>query len=104
MNLIDETDPRLFVQDNRHLEQRREEIAKDARESIHAFHVGQIKPQPVEDIILELRQSLDRLMTNEKTRLKLQSLKELCVSLYGEIPKVISDSGLSKLNLWQPFF
>lgn len=66
MKPIDETDSKLCTQHlddelrNRHLEQRHEEIAKDARESIHAFHAGQIKPQPVEDIILELRQSFDR--------------------------------------------
>lgn len=42
----------------REIERRREEIARDAKESIAAFHAGELKPQPVEDIILELRSSL----------------------------------------------
>jgi len=42
----------------REIERRREEIARDAQKSIAAFHAGQLKPQPVEDIILELRSSL----------------------------------------------
>ena len=36
---------------------RREEIARDANKSIAAFHAGELKAQPVEDIIAELRQS-----------------------------------------------
>ena len=44
---------------HRHIENRRREIAKDARESIAAFHSGALKPQPVEEIIAELHQSLD---------------------------------------------
>jgi hypothetical protein len=43
---------------SRHIENRRREIAKDAQESIAAFHVGKLKPQPVNEIITELRQSL----------------------------------------------
>lgn len=42
----------------REIERRREEIARDAKKSIAAFHAGELKPQPVEDIILELRCSL----------------------------------------------
>ncbi|MBD2775267.1 hypothetical protein [Iningainema tapete] len=41
----------------RHIESRREEIALDAREAIAAFHAGKLKPQPVEEIISELRRS-----------------------------------------------
>jgi hypothetical protein len=44
---------------NRHIEMRRREIARDAREAIAAFHAGKLKPQPVQEIIMELRQSLN---------------------------------------------
>jgi hypothetical protein len=44
---------------SRHIENRRREIAKDAQESITAFHAGKLKPQPVNEIITELRQSLN---------------------------------------------
>jgi len=43
----------------RHIESRREEIARDARVAIASFHAGQLKAQPVEEIILELRQLID---------------------------------------------
>jgi hypothetical protein len=42
---------------SRHRESRREEIARDAREAIAAFHAGKLKPQSVKEIILELRQA-----------------------------------------------
>jgi hypothetical protein len=44
---------------HRHIEQRREEMARDAEESLQLFREGQLKPQPVEGIIAELRQSLE---------------------------------------------
>lgn len=44
---------------HRHIEQRREEIARDAKESLQLFRAGKLKPQPVEEIISELRQSLN---------------------------------------------
>jgi hypothetical protein len=37
---------------------RREEIARDADNSIAAFHAGELKTSRIEDIIAELRQSL----------------------------------------------
>lgn len=43
---------------NRHIESRREEIAKDAQEAIAAFYAGKLKSQPVEEILTELRQML----------------------------------------------
>jgi hypothetical protein len=49
----------LDIVHRRHIESRRQEIAQDAREAIAAFHAGKLKPQPVEEIIAELRQSLD---------------------------------------------
>lgn len=42
----------------RHIESHRAEIAKDAQEAIAAFHQGRLKPQPIEEILTELRQSL----------------------------------------------
>ena len=44
---------------HRHIEQRRDEIARDAKESLQQFREGKLKPQPVEEIITELRQSLN---------------------------------------------
>ncbi len=44
---------------SRHIESRRQEIAKDAQKSISAFHTGQLKAQPAAEIITELRQSLN---------------------------------------------
>lgn len=44
---------------NRHIEDRRREIGKDAQESIAAFHAGVLRPQPLEVIIDDLRKSLD---------------------------------------------
>ncbi len=43
---------------SRHFENRRREIARDAQESIAAFHAGKLKPQPVNEIITELRYTL----------------------------------------------
>lgn len=43
----------------REIERRREEIAQDAQKSIAAFHAGELKPQPMQDIIFELRSSLN---------------------------------------------
>lgn len=50
---------RLDIIRKREIERRREEIARDAKKSIAAFHAGELKPQPVQDIILELRSLLD---------------------------------------------
>jgi hypothetical protein len=44
---------------SRHIEKRRKEIAKDAQVSIAAFNAGKLKTQPVNEIITELRQSLN---------------------------------------------
>lgn len=37
------------------MEKRRKEIAADAKKSIAAFHAGELKPQPLHEIITELR-------------------------------------------------
>ncbi|MCL4267202.1 MAG: hypothetical protein KJ069_28745 [Anaerolineae bacterium] len=43
---------------NRHVERRRQEIARDAQESLLAYRQGQLRPQPLAEIIRELRQEL----------------------------------------------
>ena len=43
---------------NQIIEASREEIAKNAKEAISAFHRGKLKPQPLEDIISELQETL----------------------------------------------
>jgi hypothetical protein len=45
---------------SRHIESRRREIARDAQESITAFRAGKLKPQPVAEVITELRKSLEQ--------------------------------------------
>jgi len=40
-------------------EARRREIARDAQKSLAAFRSGQLKPQSVQAVITELRQSLE---------------------------------------------
>ena len=42
----------------RQLDERRQDIAASARESIEAFRAGQLKAQPAEQVIAELRASL----------------------------------------------
>jgi hypothetical protein len=48
----------LEIVKNQMIEARREEIAQDAKKAIAAFHRGEIKPQPIEDIISELQATL----------------------------------------------
>ena len=43
----------------RHIEAQRAEIAHDAQESLALFRSGQLRPQPAETILAELRQALD---------------------------------------------
>jgi hypothetical protein len=44
---------------HRLIEARRNEIAQNAKEAIAAFHNGELRPQPVDDIIAELRETLE---------------------------------------------
>ncbi|MFZ1640633.1 MAG: hypothetical protein WAV07_04185 [Candidatus Contendobacter sp.] len=56
MELPDEQQEMLLdIIQHRRLETWRKEIAEMARESIAAFHAGELKPQPVGDIIEKLR-------------------------------------------------
>jgi hypothetical protein len=48
----------LEIVKNQKIEAQREEIAKDAKEAIAAFHRGDLKPQPIENIISELQATL----------------------------------------------
>ncbi|MCY6492401.1 hypothetical protein [Leptolyngbya sp. GGD] len=56
---LDQQEMLIEILQNRHIEQRREEIARDAKESLQLFREGKLKPQPVEEIIADLRQSLE---------------------------------------------
>ncbi len=44
---------------HRRIEERRKEIAKDARESLAAFRAGKLKSQPMQNIIRQLHESLN---------------------------------------------
>ncbi len=49
----------LEIVKNQMIEARRDEIAQDAKEAIKAFHSGNLKSQPLKDIISELQASLN---------------------------------------------
>jgi len=55
---IDQREMLLEIVKNQMIEAQREEIAKDAKEAIAAFHRGDLKPQPIENIIAELQAAL----------------------------------------------
>ncbi|NUN64157.1 hypothetical protein HCU40_05175 [Pseudanabaena biceps] len=55
---IEQREMLLEIIKNQMIEARREEIAQDTKESISAFHRGELKPQPIEDIISELQATL----------------------------------------------
>ena len=48
----------LEIIKNQMIESRREEIAEDAKKAILAFHQGELKPQSMESIFVELQASL----------------------------------------------
>lgn len=49
----------LNILQHRLIDARRQEIARDAKVSITAFHEGKFKPQPFEEILTKLRDNLD---------------------------------------------
>lgn len=55
---IEQREMLLEIVKNQMIEAQREEIAKDAKEAIAAFHSGDLKPQPIENIIAELQATL----------------------------------------------
>ena len=48
----------LEIVENQMIEARWEEIAQHAKEAIAAFHRGELKPQPIQEIISELQATL----------------------------------------------
>jgi hypothetical protein len=54
----DQQEMLIEIIQNRLVETRRQEIAEDAKESIAAFHQGNLKPQSIEAIVAELRETL----------------------------------------------
>jgi hypothetical protein len=56
---LDQQELLIEILRQRHIEASRNEIAKDAQESIAAFKAGKLKPQSAESIIAELRLSLE---------------------------------------------
>lgn len=54
----DQQDMLVDIVQHRRIEARRKDIAKAASESLALFHSGQLKPQPVEDIVEKLRYGL----------------------------------------------
>jgi hypothetical protein len=55
---IEQQEMLIDILQRRRIEQRRAEIATAAKEAIADFHAGKLKPQPLDEIIHELRQSL----------------------------------------------
>lgn len=55
---IEQREMLLEIVKNQMIEARQEEIAQDAKEAIAAFHRGELKPQPIEEIISELQATL----------------------------------------------
>ena len=55
---IEQREMLLEIVKNQMIEARREEIAQDAKEAIAAFHRGELKSQPIEEIISELQATL----------------------------------------------
>ena len=56
---LEQQDMLIEIWYKRRIETRRQEIAKDAQDSLAAFRAGQYKSQPITKIIAELRHSLD---------------------------------------------
>jgi hypothetical protein len=49
----------LDIVRHRHIEQRRDEIAQDAQRSIEEFQSGQYQPMAIEQVLTDLRVSLE---------------------------------------------
>lgn len=56
---IDQQQMLIKILQSRNIESRREEIARDAQKSLADFKAGKLKAQSVDEIVAELRQSLD---------------------------------------------
>ncbi len=56
---LDQQELLIEIVRQRHIEASRDEIARDAQESIAAFKAGKLKPQSAQAVIAELRRSLN---------------------------------------------
>jgi hypothetical protein len=56
---LDQQELLIEIIRQRHIEASRDEIARDAQESIAAFKAGKLKPQSAQAVIAKLRRSLD---------------------------------------------
>jgi hypothetical protein len=60
LQLSDEQQEMLIkILQNRNYQSRRAEISEDAQQSLADFRAGKLRPQSAQDVIAELRQSLD---------------------------------------------
>ncbi|MEP7235171.1 MAG: hypothetical protein ABI778_07735 [Ignavibacteriota bacterium] len=59
--LLDEEQREMLVDilHSRQIEMRRDELARDAKEGIAAFHRGELQPQTAEEIVKDLHESLN---------------------------------------------
>ncbi|MCU0426066.1 MAG: hypothetical protein MUF71_10620 [Candidatus Kapabacteria bacterium] len=62
----DEQDALLETVRKRRIEERRREIAENGREAIRAFHAGELREEPFEELLERLHSSLDSAETPVK--------------------------------------
>jgi hypothetical protein len=55
---IEQQEMLIQIVQNRLLENRRQEIAEDAKQAISSFHKGELKLQTAKEVIAELQQTL----------------------------------------------
>ena len=55
---IEQQEMLIQIMPNRLTENRRQEIADDAKQAISSFHRGELKPQTADEVIAELQKSL----------------------------------------------
>jgi hypothetical protein len=55
---IEQQEMLIQIVQNRLLENRRQEIAEDAKQGISSFHKGELKSQTAEEVIAELRETV----------------------------------------------
>lgn len=55
---IEQQEMLIQIMQNRLIENRRQEIADDAKQAISSFHRGELKPQTADEVIAELQKSL----------------------------------------------
>jgi hypothetical protein len=55
----DQQETLIDIVRHRHIEQRRDEIAQDAQRSIEEFQAGRYQPMAIEQVLADLRASLE---------------------------------------------